>query len=175
MLCCLLAVATSASAEDGQLVKMYGLSMVPVVAQPLRHRRRLQSTAGRSAWNSRNSEWSAPWPLAPASSGRPLAALSIASFVIEGRPRGAQATFPAPMFAVILTPAQRRASEVQEAKNRRCKEAQKEAGYRLAGSRPGAGRKTGRNSVCDGRLQVRTGVYFTCLPDTVYPRGPKGK
>jgi len=34
MFCRLLAIATSASAEDGQLVKMYGLSMVPVWRSP---------------------------------------------------------------------------------------------------------------------------------------------
>jgi hypothetical protein len=33
-LCCLLALATSASAQEGQLVKMYGLVTIPVWRSP---------------------------------------------------------------------------------------------------------------------------------------------
>jgi hypothetical protein len=122
-LCCLLAAATSASAEEGQLVKKYGLSMVPVWRSPS------VIDEGFSLLQAGQRELAEQRMVCTVAAGTRVIGTSTGGteyrvVVIEGTAKGCSGYVPAPMFAVILTPAQRRAREAQEAKDRRCKEAQ---------------------------------------------------
>jgi hypothetical protein len=124
MLCWLLAVAASASAEEGQLVKMYGLSMVPVWRSPS------VIDEGFSLLQAGQRELAEQRMVCTVAAGTRVVGTSTGGteyrvVVIEGKAKGCSGYVPAPMFAVILTPAQRRAREVQEEKDRRCKEARK--------------------------------------------------
>jgi hypothetical protein len=121
-LLCLLALATSASAEEGQLVKMYGLVAIPVWRSPV------LVDEGFSLLQAGQRELAEQRMVCTVDAGTRAVGTFTGNavyrvVVIEGKAKGCSGYVPAPMFAVSVTPAQRRAREVQEQKDRRCKEA----------------------------------------------------